>query len=274
MIKLKHCALLGAIVLAPHTRADSALEYLLTEPHADTAKAQPVLVKDGQVLIKGAGGDANLDLLYTRAQERVIVIDHRHRTLMALDERQFDRLAQQAETFQPLLQGLGEQLGKLTPEQRGKWEQMLGGKVDLGQLAGAAQLPKALNVVNTGVGKQVAGIACQQINVVENKKTRAEFCLADPNRLSLSGDDYATLRSLLGLSERLAAKGRGLAGRFGIKIPAIALNQLEGVPIEMQDLSKDKMGTLTLNRVSSTAVDEALMRVPNGYRNKELDFLK
>lgn len=274
MTLFKISALLCVLALSVETRADSSLEFLLHEANAPEAKSQPVLIKDGQVLVKGAGGDANLDLLYTRAQEQVLVIDHRKHTVMTLDERQFDRLAQQAQTVQPLLQGLGEQLGKLSPEQRGKWEQMLGGKVDLGQVAEAAQLPKALTVVGTGIDKQVAGIVCRQMTVQEGKKTRAEFCLAAPDRLALSTDDYATLRALLGLSERLAVKGRGLARQFGVKIPTIVLNQLEGIPIEMQDLSKDKLGTLILNRVSTAALSEDVMQVPSGYRSKELEFLK
>lgn len=270
------CSLLALIcTIAPASRADTTLDYTVQEPHAATPRSQSVLIKNGQVMIKGAGGEARLDVLYGRDQQKVWVIDHHERTVMTLDEKRLDRLARQAKDVQPLIQGLGAQLGKLSPDQRHKWEQMLGGKVDLERLAeSAASVPTQLRVLSTGESRKVAGISCQSMNVVEDKATRAEFCLAQASQLNIPSEDYATLRALLGFSERLVAKARALAGQLGVKIPAIAIGQLEGVPIEMQDLSRDRLGTLTLSRVMTSAVPEEWMQSPAGYRSKELKFLE
>jgi hypothetical protein len=276
MIRAFRCVLVISLgfVFPTIVFADTMLEYRVDEGRADAARSQSVLVKDGRVMIKGAGGDANFDVLFTREQQRLFLIDHGKKSVMTLDEHQLDRLAHQAEAVQPLLQGLGAQLGKLTPGQRHKWEQMLGGNVDLDRLAESAQGPKALSVVPLGAGKNAAGIACERMNVVEGKRARAEFCLADASRLNMGGEDYATLRALLSFSERLATKARGMAGQFGVKIPAIAIGSLQGVPVEMRDLSQDRLGALTLHRVSTAALDEESMRMPSGYQEKALDLLK
>ena len=69
-------------------------------------------------MVKAVGGDKNLDLLYRHAAESVVIVDHRKGTLMTVDEQQVDRINQQTQNVQPLLQGLGEQIANLSPDQR------------------------------------------------------------------------------------------------------------------------------------------------------------
>ena len=254
--------------------ADSTLEYLVHESGADAGKTQPVLVKNGKIMVKAAGGDANLDVLYVRDQAKLVIIDHHKRTFTPIDEQQVNRISQQTEEIQPLLQGLGEQLAKVNPKQRAKWEQMLGGNISLDKIAEAAKPAQAVNVVKAGTGKNVAGIACEQMNVIEGKSAMAEFCIADPDKLNLSSDDYATIRSLLTLAEKLAGKTQGLARQFGISIPNIALRDVAGVPIEMRDLSGNNQGSLTLNRIVTSALSDDLLQIPNGYRAEQFQLWK
>jgi len=267
-------AISASLLLTPLAKADSVLEFLVKETHDPTGKTQPVLIKDGQIMVKGAGGDANLDFLYSRAQESLVVIDHHKRTFMPLDEQQVNRIAQQTEDVQPLLQGLGQQIGKLSPKQREKWESMLGGKVSLDKIAKAAEPAKPANLVKMGGGKTVAGIACQPMNVIQGSKPLAELCLADPAAMKIPSDDYATIRSLFNFSERLAAKTQGLAGQFGIKIPNLALREVFGIPIEVRDLSDENLGSMTLSRTITSAVAADRMKLPEGYRSEQLNFWK
>ena len=267
-------AISASLLLVPAAKADSVLEFLVKETRDPAGKTQPVLVKDGQIMVKGAGGDENLDFLYSRAQERLVIIDHHKRTFMPVDEQQVNRIAQQTEDVQPLLKGLGEQIGKLSPKQRDKWEQMLGGNISLDKIAKAAEPQKPSSLVKTGMGKNVAGIACQQMNLIQGTAPMAEVCLADPASMNMSGDDYATIRSLFSFSERLATKTQGLAGQFGVKIPNIAIREVAGIPIELRDLSGENLGSMTLSRILSTAVSPERMQIPNGYRVEQLTLWK
>jgi hypothetical protein len=225
-------------------------------------------------MVKGAGGDSKLDVLYTRDDESLFIIDHRKHSFMTLDQQQLARFGRQAEALQPLLQGFGEQLGKLPPEQRAKWEQMLGGNVSLDQIAEAAKPAESASVVRTGTARNVGGIDCEQMNLFQGKSKTGDFCLADPKRLNLSGDDYATLRSLLNFSEKLAGTTQGLAGQFGIKLPNIRVQELSGVPVEMREFSNRGQSSMTLNRIVTSAVAADLMRIPDGYRSEPLTPLQ
>jgi len=250
--------------------ADSTLEYVVAQTPGQPPKAQPVLVKDGRVMVKGAGGDSRLDLLYSRAGESLFVIDHRKHSVMTLDRQELSRIGRQIEQFQPLLQGVGEQLGRLSPEQRARWEQMLGGSISLEQVAEAAKPAQSARIVKAGAPRSVAGVSCEPMSLVQGNAKTAEFCLADPGRLNLPGDDYATLRALLHFSEQLAVSTQGLAGHFGISLPNVQIHDLAGVPVEVKDLSGHVTTTVTLNRIVSSALDDELLQVPAGYRPEPL----
>ncbi len=268
-----HKPLILAFVLgfAQTASADSTLEYLLDDAGAKAGKPQPVVIKDGRVMVKGAGGDQNTDVLYASNPEQVFIIDHRKRTVTTLDENQVNRIADQTEALQPLLAGVNEQLAKLNPKQRAKWEGMLGGKIDLNALAEAAKPAQAANIVKTGQGSNVAGVACELMNVFQGKTKMAEVCLADPAQLNLSSSDYATIRSLLGFSERVATRTQGLAKQFGVSIPNLDLRDLAGVPIEIRDVSKQNQGSLTLNRIVTSAVSPETVQIPQDYRTERFN---
>ncbi len=252
--------------------ADTALEYLVDETGANKGKLESVQIKDGRILVKSADGDK--DFLYSSSPEQLFVINHQARKIITLDESQISQIAKQTEAVQPLLQGVGEQIAKLNPKQRAKWEEMLGGKVSLDKIAAAAQPVPPTKIVKTGQNRKVAGIACEQMDVFQDKTQTAEFCLADPAKLNMSGADYATFRSLLGFAERLAAKTQGLAKQFGVSIPNLDLRGLEGVPIELRDVSSHSQGNLRLSRIVAGEVSAKWMQAPQDYQSEPFKLWK
>lgn len=247
-------------------QADSIIEYRVeTGKHTSL---QPVLIKDGTLLVKSAGGDENLDILYERNGERLVLIDHRKQHFTPITDENVRKIADQVETVQPLLKGFGEQLRKLSPKQRAKWEEMLGG-ISLDQFDAAQREAKATRLLKTGIGKKVAGIACEETNVIRRGNTAAEFCLADPTALKLPEDDAATVRSLIAFTQRLAQQAQGLA-QFGLELPGGDLANFAGVPLEMKELKGKHPVAMTLSRVSDAGVAADSLKIPEGYRAEHL----
>lgn len=254
--------------------ADTTLEYRVEKPGAKLGRLQSLQIKDGRILLKGVDVDGGRDFLYSSAPEQLFVIDHRAHKVMTLDENQINHLAKQTEAVQPLLRGFGEQIAKLDPKQRAKWEGILGGKVSLDNIAAAAQPSVPTSIVRTGVGKKVGGIACEQMKVFQGKTQTAEFCLADPAKLDMQAADYAALRSLLGFSERLASKTQGLAKQFGVSLPDLDLHDLAGVPVELSEVSGAKPVSLRLNRILAQSVSPEGMQIPEGYQSEPFKLWK
>ncbi|MFM8330896.1 MAG: hypothetical protein ACKN9T_04350 [Candidatus Methylumidiphilus sp.] len=269
MRHLRSFVLFFGLALGQASSADSTLEFLVAEDGEKPAKLQSLLIKDGKILLKGAGGGGSLDLIYSASPEQLSIIDHAKRHVMTLDESQVNRIAQQAETVQPLLQGFGEQIAKLSPKQRAQWEDMLGGKLSLDAVAAAAQPTPKAKIVKTGQTRQVGGIACEQIGVFQGKRQTAEFCLADPSKLNLPDSDYSTLRSLLGFSERLANKSQGLAKHFGLNLPNLDWRNLAGIPIALGGAAKQSAKSVRLSRIFvASAITPDTIKIPDGYQSE------
>lgn len=266
--KLLNIPLWGILLFGiTSVQADSIIEYQVeTGKHTSV---QPVLIKNGTLLVKSAGGDENLDILYERNGERLVLIDHRKQHFTPITDENVRKIADQVETVQPLLKGFGEQLRKLSPKQRAKWEEMLGG-ISLDQFDAAKREVESTQLLKTGVGKKVAGITCEETNVIRRGNTAAEFCLADPAALKLPEEDAATVRSLIAFTQRLAQQAQGLA-QFGLELPGGGdLANLAGIPLEMKELKGKHPVAMTLSRVSDSGVAADSLKIPEGYRAEHL----
>jgi len=262
----------AALILQPAAYADVILEYLVREPGVEKTAVQQAAVKDGAVMVKAAGGDGNLDLLYRRAPEEVVIVDHRRRRLMKVDEMQIDRINQQAQLLLPLVQGFGAQIATLSPEQRKRWQKILGDGIPLDMIAGAAG-PAVEARLETSGERNVAGVKCRVIRVMHGSNTLAEICMADPAAARISPGDAATMRAFFDFAKELAGRSRELAGLLGFIPPDMTVCGEAVIPVEYSDLSGGSRGSVSLHKIDRSGVPPDLMLVPAGYEESPLTFL-
>lgn len=256
----------ASLALPPGTRADTVLDFVVKKNATDPAIKQSLVVKNDQIMVKAAGGDKGIDLLYRRDQETVLIVDHQKHTLMTVNEEEAARLNRQAKDVQPLLQGFSSQVAKLSPEQRQKWQELLGDTISLDKIAEAAEPMPATRVVATRLAKKVAGIRCQEMRLLQGETPMAELCLAEPAALKIGARDESTLRALFALYERIASKSQEMTRQLGLSLPAVAMAEMSGLPVEIKDLSRDETGSLTLSQVKTTPVAPEMMLIPSGYK--------
>jgi hypothetical protein len=255
----------ASLALPTITNADIVLEYMVKGMNVPAGTTQNIAVKNDRIMVKAVGGDKNIDLLYRHAAENVMIVDHHKGTLMTVDEQQVDRINQQTQNAQILLQGLGGQIANLSPEQRQQLQELLGDSVSIDTIAKAAESQAPTRLVQAGV-REVAGIRCRVMRVMQGAKPVAEVCLADAAAMKVSDKDAATVRALFGFYERLTTKSQGLARQLGLPFPNIAAREVTGIPVEFRDLSGKDIGTMTLRRVNTSIVSPELMRIPSGYK--------
>lgn len=105
--------------------------------------------------------------------------------------------------------------------------------------------------------------------------------MAEAAVLPMPAEDFATVRALVRMYERIAPKADRLARQFGLTVPMVDLDQVTGIPIIFKDLSpsvtagrkggrNQAKGSVTLSRISTVAVAAAEMRIPEGYAAKPL----
>ncbi|MGX2039957.1 DUF4412 domain-containing protein [Methylocaldum sp. MU1018] len=146
---------------------------------------------------------------------------------------------------------------------------MLGG-ISIDQLGSTKNPADDSRIVKTGRAKQVAGISCEQLDILRGSTKLAEVCLANPESVQLPADDYATIRSLLAFTQRVATKAQGFASQFGISLPPVELSDLAGVPVEMVDLSGKHPTVMAVNRITDSISPDDRLQIPAGYRSQEL----
>jgi hypothetical protein len=260
--------ILGCLIVgSASAHAESVIDFRVENGHRRSE--QSIMIKNGMLLVKAAGGDEHLDILYERDHQRLVLIDHKKRNFTPLTSEKIDRMARQVEEVQPLIRGVSEQLHRLPSKQRAKWESMLGG-ISLDQFESAKREAESMTLKKTGSVRKVAGIACEPLSVVKGDTTTADFCIADPTALALPEDDSATLRSLIQFTQHLAERAQGLTAQFGFPLPANGMAALTGIPVEMRDLSGTHPSVITLSGISTSKISADLLAVPAGYQPKDL----
>lgn len=253
------------LALVPSAYADSSLQYQF-QGHQGV---QPILVRGGKVLIQGLDTRDRKDLLFDQQRGEATLIDHNKATFITVNEQAVDRINRQSEPLKPLIAGLGEQLSKLSPQQRAKWQDMLGG-VDLDRLAAAATTGSPARVTKQDGARQVSGYSCESVLISRGKKKLAEVCMSQAEKLGLPAEDYATLRSFLDFAEHLVEKTNGLSSLMGVSLPVVAVKDLPGVPVEIRDLSSKRHETLSLAGIQQADLAAVAMEVPANYRSEPL----
>lgn len=264
------CAcLVSAFLAVGAVSADSTLEYRLS---GETAP-QTVLIKGDQVLIRSVSGTAKFDILFRGSDGVVFLIDHHQRSYTPVTERSVAELTSQAQEIQPLLRGFGEQIGRLSPKQKAKWAEMLGG-VDLERLTARPKAQAPVRLIGVGAGKTPEGIVCNRLELRQGSEKKGEICLAKPEALGLPKSDYEALRSLLAFSARVADQAKDLATHFVDigPIPTMDLDAYPGVPVEFRTSASRPEVFLTLNRVITEPLSALVLEIPTGYPSKPLTF--
>jgi hypothetical protein len=256
------------LAMSPAARSDIRMDY--QQSAGANKPTHSLLIGHGKLLLRGDPAEAQADLLYSAHPDHIQIIDHRKRTVMNLDEEQLERLRQQSETFKPLLSGLGAQLGKLTPEQKKRWQAMLGKDISLEQLSQAAKPMAPVSLKKTEEVRRMDQLTCTVHRLDQGGSRMGEVCLAAPEKLSMSGEDFATLQEFFRFADQLAAEADGWADLLKIKLPKIRLGALAAVPISLQDFSPKHLGSLDLLAVHHEAIPMVSFQLPAGYGEQAL----
>jgi len=253
------------------THADLVLEYVLENPGITERVNRFIAVKEDRILFKGADGHDDLDLLYRDSPEGLVIVDHRRGRLMTVDEQQVSRINQQAQYLLPLVKTFGEQIGRLSPEQRQTWQELLGNAIPLDMITRAAGpiVPTSLKITGE---KEVDGIHCRAMQVMHGSNPMAEICMADATQMKISDNDAATIRAFFGFYEKLAGKSTALSGLFGLTLPDLSPCETTLIPVRIKDLTRWNMGVMRLHRMDKSNISPELMVLPAAYETVPLTF--
>ena len=263
--------LLAGVLFTAAAGADTTIEFAVKQSPTAPPQTQSVYIKDGMLMVKAAGGDANTDLVFQQPTGTMTIVNHRDRTFTKLDEKRIGEMTQQAESMMSAVQQqMAEQLADLPPEQAERMRAMMG-NMGMGATGAPPPAPEPSRLVEKGYDS-VNGIDCQKMDVLKGQRKMAELCVASPGEVGIPNRDYAVIKAMQGFGARVAEQTSGFLSRFGSQVPEFGGMQVDGVPISMLDLSGNSQTSMTVTRIGS-GTGGVTPGVPQGYVEKQLPSL-
>lgn len=266
------CIAFCTVLLLPSvTQADVMLEYIIKNEGITETINRYVAVKDDRIFLKAADDHGDLDLLYCRSPEGLLIVDHKRCRLTTVDEAEVERINRQAQYLLPLVKTFGQQLERLSPDQREKWQKLLGEAIPLDMITKAAGpvVPTNLELIEE---KKVKGINCRVMQFLRGPEPVAEICLADAAGMQICEKDAATVHAFFDFYEKLAGRSTALAGLFGLTLPDPGPCGTNIIPVEIKDLSNSSARVIKLHRIDRSRISPDLMVLPAAYETVPLTF--
>jgi len=248
--------------------AATTIDFILKQ-QGQPDVAQAAYIDNGTALIKAAGGDQNIDLLFNQTNQTMTIINHEEKSTLDLDADKISSLAGQASGMIDMVrQQLLAQMENLSEEQREQMLKMIEG-MGGGQLVQPPPAPPGEKILKqTGV-HQVNGFTCNKTEVYEGEQMVAEVCSAPADVLGIAEEDFAVIESMRNMSQMLRDETAKISNQIGQGVPQFGDAEVAGVPIVM----KDKTGnTMTITGIKQ-GIGNARLVKPEGYAVKQMPNL-
>ena len=238
-------------------QADSTLTYASeTHPGNETI----IQVKGEDVLM----GDRDSKMLFLGGKQEVVMIDHRSKAYMIIDEETVKRLEQQVSAAQQQMSAMMEQMQtqmqNMTEEQRAQMQQMM----ESYMRSGEAKTPVKTTVEKLGEDT-VAGVTCTMLKILVNGKPSSKVCVA---RAGVMGLDTADYHSMANATDTVRRFMQQVSGRNDNDTVSMNLRAMKGIPVRMSDLVDGNISILESR--SSAELDAGIFRVPDGYKKQDI----
>lgn len=250
------------------TPAATTIDFILKQQGvADVAQA--AYIDGGRVLIKAAGGDANMDLLFDQANQTMTIINHAEKSILDLDAERITTLAGQASGMMEMLrQQLTAQMENMSEEQRQQMEKMMD-SMGVGQLMQPPPAPPGETTLKEAGMQQVNGFTCSRTEVYEGDTKIAEVCSTPADVLGIPQEDFAVIESMRDMSEMLREETAKISSRMGQGVPQFGHADVSGVPVAMVDKAGNSMAITAIRE----GIGEVRVETPAGYSVRQMPTL-
>lgn len=270
MIKTAAIALGVSAVFSfqPGASGATTIDFILKQQGmADVSQA--AYIAGGRILIKAAGGDPNMDLLFDQASETMTVVNHAEKSTLDLDAERVTALAGQATGMLEMVrQQLTAQMGNMSEEQRQQMEKMME-SMGVGQLMQPEPSPPGETVLKDAGMQQVNGFTCKRTEVFEGDQKIAEVCSTPADVMGIPSEDFAVIESMRAMSEMLREETARISSKMGQGVPQFGHADVSGVPVAMVDEAGNSMAITSVRE----GVGDVRVEKPAGYTARQMPTL-
>ena len=260
--------LIAAMGIMTPSHGATTIDFTLKQQgQADTVQVS--YFDAGKALIKAAGGDPNIDLLFQQSTETMTIINHQDGSTLDINAEKVSALASQASGVMDLVrQQLTEQMKNMSAEQREQMQKMIEGMGGGQLIQPPPPPPQKKSLQATGVQK-INGFTCNQTEVYEGGQKVAEVCTAPADVLGIPAADFAVIEAMRAMSDKLRDETAKISGQMGQSLPQFGEAEIAGVPVQMKDKSGNSM---TITQIKP-GIGDVTLNKPAGYVAKQMPSL-
>ena len=229
------------------------IEYIIDDNGNLLPQAAKIL--DGKVVVRQAGGDPNLDLLFDSAAMTLFIIDHKNKSYYKIDQGVINKAASMIES-----------LSAVAESQEGVLSDLLG-------TLGLSEEDEQVNieVVKTDTVLSTANINCQLFQQLNNGKLQSELCIAPEAGLEVLGEHYQTMAQFYEFGDLLMSKAGNSLQNIGFGVPKLSRLGEGGLPI-MAYVAEDKL-KVSIVKIQADNPVKTLFTLPQGYLQTPIPFI-
>jgi hypothetical protein len=251
-LRLATLAVAVALPTFAAARADAGVTLVMQRG----ADAPSTLYVDGDKMRMENPSGRERTVIIDATGKRMLMVNDEAKTYMEFTEADMKRFGAMMTARRAQMQ---EQMKNMPPEQRKKFESMMGGAGDA-----KAQKPKELKFDKMGQKKTVNGFSCDMYRIVEEGTPKEEDCLAPWSAGLLQRTDFAGLRKF---AEDMA-KESGAMAPGGRNQMFEQFDKYPGFPVARHPLDGGQDEQLKSLKRGSIAADK--FAVPAGYKKTEM----
>jgi hypothetical protein len=251
MLKIKRLVLLAAVVAAPllaSGRAHAGVT-IVTQHGAD----QPsTLYLDGDKMRAESSKTANeRTVIIDAANKKFVTINDAEKSYMEVTQADMERMAGFIASQRAAAE---ERMKSLPPEQRKKYEQMMGGGK-----------PHDFKFEKMGGKKTINGFSCEMYKILEDGTPKEEVCLTPWSSSTISRADFA---GIVKFSQDMQKSLGAMAGGAKNNNPFDQFEKAPGFPVLRHDLEPGHEDEV-VKSIKRGSVPASAFTVPAGYTKKD-----
>jgi hypothetical protein len=230
-----------------------AIEFLVEENGA--VQSQVALVQGGKILIRQAGGDPNLDVLFDAAAQTLFIVDHLNKSYFRIDDNVINKAASMIESLTAVAESQGGVLSDL-----------------LGTLGFSEDEQEAkIEIRRTERILSAFKIDCRLYQQFRNDNLESELCISSRENLGALGDHYDTLEAFYAFGDKLLTHAGAILVNMGVVVPDLKKLSESGLPILVYVVAEKLKVSLSTIREQNSPIDYFLL--PAGYVQTPIPFI-
>jgi hypothetical protein len=219
-----------------------------------------VYAQEGKMRVETGGAQDNFAIF---RDDTLYSINPKDRNYVALDRASMKKMA---ETVNPAMQRMQEQMEKMTPDQRAQMERMMGGTKLPGM--GKAAVEEIRKTSRTG---KVAGYGCTYSEILQDGVVASEACVVPLTALKGGQELYDASLKISALMEDMLKEIDAPWLKQMANRQIENYSKLGGVPVLTRTFANGKpTRESTLQSIATQAVPASSFELPAGFTRKEM----